>query len=157
AWYYQTVDFGWLADHMLSQQDLTPEQADQARRFMTPATSLAMACVGIVVGTFVIYTVQALYLMLMARVVGNREIGFGKWFSLTAWTRLPNLVAIIAMALVYGFAHGNQIGPAALSVLSLNGLLLHFSPGQTGAALANAITLTLIWSLGLLTYGVMRW
>ncbi|HET7570159.1 MAG TPA: YIP1 family protein [Gammaproteobacteria bacterium] len=156
-WYYRTVDFAWLTDHLLSAGNLTPDQASQARAFMTPGRSLGIACVSVVVVTFVVYAVQALYLMMAARLIGEREIGFGQWFSLTAWTRLPNLLAIVAMALAYGFASGNQIAPAALSVLSLNGLLFHFQNGHAAFSLANSITLTLIWSLGLLTYGVMRW
>lgn len=156
-WYYRTVDFAWLADRLLAGRDLSTDQARAASQFMTRDRSLGFACAGVVIGTLVIYVVQAGYLLLAARLTGEREIGFGQWFSLTAWTRLPSLLGIIAMAVGYGLASGNQVAPTALNVVSLNALLFHLEPAQHGFSLANSVTLTLIWSLGLLTYGVMRW
>lgn len=157
TWYYQTVDFSWLSDQLLSQGNLSAEQREAARGFMSPGKSLGFTIAATVIITFVVYALQALYLVLASRIMGESEIGFGQWFSLTAWTRLPNLLAILGMAIAYGMASGTQVGPSALSVLSLNALLFHLPMGHAAFSLANSITLTLIWSLGLLTFGVMRW
>ncbi|HET7370758.1 MAG TPA: YIP1 family protein [Gammaproteobacteria bacterium] len=157
TWYYQTVDFAWLTDHLLSAKDMTAEQRQATGAFMTPGKSLGLAIAATIFFIFFFYALQAVYLLLAARLLGEREIGFGQWFSLTAWTRLPNLLAIIAMAIAYGMASSTQVAPSALSVLSLNGLLFHYPIGDAAFTLTNTITLTLIWSLGLLTLGVMRW
>jgi len=155
VWYYTSVDIAWLRDQALSQ--VPADNAAQAGRFITRGFLLATSAIGAVLVTLVVYALQAGYLTLVARLLDAREIGFGEWFSLTAWTRLPALLAILAMMISYAFTSSHQVDAGTLNVVSFNTLLVHLHYGDRGFSLAQSVTLTLIWSLGLLSYGVMRW
>lgn len=159
VWYYQTVDFAWFRDQTLalSGRKLTAEQIKQAGQFMTPGYFLGISAIGAIISVFVIYAVQAAYLLVVSHVLEAGETTFGQWFSLTAWALFPGFLAIVAMAIAYASSGSSEVMPADLNILSVNTLLFHAQFGDPTFSVLSSITLTRLWAIGLLTYGVMRW
>src|SRR5690606_11583305 len=120
-----TVDFNWLVDHFLSMsgQDMSAEQREAARGFMTPTSMTVQTLVGVVVVSLLIYAIVALYLHIVAKVGGNTEMDYGRWFSLVSWTSLPSIVIVIGMILNYGLSDGGQVAPENVAVTNLGNLL----------------------------------
>ena len=97
-WYYQTVDFPWLLDHMFgAQSGMDPDQAEAAKKFMTPGMMAGSSVAGTLIVLPLMLLLQAVYLLLAARVVGN-DLPFGKWFAFATWTSVPSLLLIPVMA-----------------------------------------------------------
>lgn len=124
-WYYQTVDFDWLVDHFLSMsgREMTPEQLEAARGFMSPMAMTIQSVVMVVVFTLVMYAIIALYLHIVAKVGGYKEMEYGRWFSLVAWASFPMVLVVAGMALNYGLSDSGQVSPEMLAVTNLANLL----------------------------------
>lgn len=156
SYYYLTVDFAWLAEQLISQQSaqMTAEQREQAIAFMNPGFLIASTLIGGLVFIFVIHALIALYLFIIAKVTGDEENGYGRWFAASVWSGFPGVLSMLAMALNYALADGNQISQQELSVTNLNALLFHFPMQHPWAGFAAALDLTAFWQIGLLALAV---
>lgn len=156
VWYYQTVDFNWLVDHFLSLsgKEMTPEQMEAARGFMSPTAMIIQTLVMVVVFSLVVYAIIALYLNIVAKVGGNTDVEYGRWFSLVAWTSLPTVVIVIGMALNYAMSENGRIAPENLAVTNLANLLgLDMSkPGWERTL--GSFDIVMLWQIFLLGLGV---
>lgn len=166
-WYYASVDGDWLRDHMIAQatqrmeekgQPVDQTQLDAMQKFMTPKILMFGTLAGAVFATAIIYLLQALYLFLVAKVSGDKENGFGRWFSFTSWAYFPNIVATIASFFSYAFSGTKQVAPDELAVTSLNKLLfLNLHAGDTWFSFFESIHITTLWIIGLMAFGLMVW
>lgn len=156
TWYYQTVDFAWLVDHFLTQsgRDMTPEQMEAARGFMSPLSMTIQSLVAVVVITLLMLAIVALYLHIVAKVSGNRELEYGRWFSLAAWTSFPTILIVAGMALNYGLSGSGHIPPETLAVTNLANLL-GLDMGEPGWQRAlGSFDIIMLWEIFLLGLGV---
>jgi len=155
--YFQSVDFSWLQDQLLSRNPNMPADArEQARQFMSPGMMMGMSVAGILIVVPVVLLVVSVYYLLAAKVIGS-DIGFGKWFAFTLWTSIPTLLAVPA-GLVRILASNNaQILPEAINPLSLNELLLHLPAASPWASLASAVDVTRLWSILVAVIGYKLW
>ncbi|HEX7048186.1 MAG TPA: YIP1 family protein [Gammaproteobacteria bacterium] len=155
-WYYQTVDFDWLVDHFLSMsgQEMTPEQMEAARGFMSPMAMTIQTLVAVVLFTFVIYAILALYFHIVAKVSGFKDMEYGRWFSLVAWASFPAVLIVAGMVLNYGLSDSGQIPPEMLAVTNLANLL-GFDASEPGwqRALAS-FDIIMLWEIFLMGLGV---
>lgn len=158
--YYAWVDFEWLVNTTIAQATASgksPEQAEQIRAFMSRSQQMIFTAVGIVVVTLVIYTIEAAYFHIVNKVVGNPEIGYGQWFSFSAWTAFVGIVNALALIVVILIADSNQLPAEELTPLSMNALFIHAQPGDPWFTWGNSLTLVNFWMLWLMTLGFSRW
>lgn len=160
AYYFLWVDFEWLVDdvvRMTVKPGADPATAEAIRSFMSPMVQIASTAVGVLLGTLVFYTIQAVYLHLVNKVVGDPTLGFGQWFSFTAWTSFPTVFNALAMLVVILMAADNQLSQQDLMPLSFQSLFVHAEPGSPWATWAGSMSLVSIWVIALATYGFSRW
>lgn len=155
-WYYQTVDFNWLVDHMLamSGNEMTAEEASAARGFMSPTTMMWSSAIGAAVFMLVMFAIIALYLHIVAKVGGNPELEYGRWFSLVAWTSFPSVLTVLGMAINYGLSDSGHVAPENLAVTNLANLL-GLDVTQPGwQRTLGTFDIILLWEIFLLGLGV---
>ena len=159
AYYYNWVDFEWLVEETIRQIPAEDRAAseDAIRGFMSPKSSMITTLIAIVVMTFVIYLIEAVYFHLAIKVATGAKIGFGQWFSFAAWTGFVGIFGSLAALLTIVFADSNQIAAESLQVLSINNLVLHAAPGDAWFRWGSSLTLVNLWMLGLMSYGYARW
>lgn len=159
GWYYLTVDFEWMVSAMLSQssQQMTPEQMEQAAAFMKPGFMLGSTLIGIVVMTFFVYAILALYLLIVSKVSGDDKNGYGLWFGTTTWAFFPGILSIIGSAIIYALADTSQVAPFDLSITNLNALLFHLPMNHPWASWLMRFDLTIFWSIALLGLAISQY
>lgn len=156
VYFYLTVDFDWFVARLMSMsgQEMSAAEIEQAASFMSPGIMLAGSVFGVVAVTFITYAIYALYLHIVAKVSGDQSNGYGRWFSLTAWSYFPMVLMVAGMWVNYLLAGTRQIGQEELAVTNLNSLIFRMAPDNSWFTLLNSLDITLIWSLGLLSLGV---
>ncbi len=159
VYYYSWVDFPWLVDETIRQ---LPEEnravaAEAVRNFMQQGRTMWITVGSVVVVSFIIYALQALYLHLANKMTSGSEIGYGQWFSFSVWINFVSIFASIAALLVILMADSNQLASTSLQPLSLNALLVRASPGDTWHTWANSLSLISVWTIFLGSIGYARW
>jgi hypothetical protein len=159
VWYYMTVDIGWMADQILSTMSakMDADKLEQVRHSFTRGRFLFGAIIGGTVVIGLIYVIQALYLFLVSKVAGYEVQEFGKWFSFTAWTSFPAVLAPVAQTVSYLFSPNKQVSLYQLDVTSLNTLFFHLPMQSHWFTTVYSLRLTLFWTLGLMVYGFSIW
>lgn len=159
AYFYNWVDFPWLVEETIRQMpaESRAEGAEAVRQFMQPSTSMWMSIAAVAIVTFLVYLLQATYLHLANKMMSGSDIGFGQWFSLSAWTGFVSVFGTLAAFIAMFLADSNQLSAEGLQVLSFNSLLLHAAPGEPWFRWASSWGLINIWSILLLSLGYSRW
>ena len=159
AYYYAWVDFEWLIGETIRQIPAEDRAASEeaVRGFMTPQTNMITTVIAIVVMTFVIYLIEAIYFHLANKVTTGADIGFGQWFSFAVWTAFVGIFGSLAAFMMILLADSNQVTAESLQVLSLNNLLLNAEPGSPWFRWGNSLTLVNFWMLALMSIGYARW
>lgn len=158
--YYAWVDFDWLVNQSVAealQDGADPSVEAGIRGFMQPGTMMAVSAVSILVMTLLIYLLQAAYLHLVNKVIGNPELRFGQWVALSAWSGFPLVFQALSTFVVIAITEDRQLGQHELSPLSLQSLVIGADAGSSWTTWGNSITLITFWSIGLLALGIMRW
>jgi len=158
-YYYGWVDFPWLVEETIHQlpAETRAEAAEGVRQFMQPGRQMWMTVAGIVIGSLLIYTVQAVYLHLANKLVSGTDIGFGSWFSFSVWTNFIAVFGTLAGFAVIFMADSNQLSTQSLSALSMNALLVHANSGDAWFTWANSLSLVHLWIIALMSIGFGRW
>ena len=159
AYYFSWVDFPWLVEETIRQvsAENRAESAEAIRTFMQPERSTWTTIIAIVIMTFVIYAIQAVYLHLANKLVTGAEVGYGQWFSFSVWTGFVGVFGILAAFVMLFMADSNQVSQQGLQVFSLNSLLMHAAPGEPWFTWATSLTLINFWTLFLMSIGFARW
>lgn len=158
-WYYATVDIAWLQDRLIAADGaIVDESQRRAARSVMSRKGLATLSIGsTVIVTPLLVVLQAAYLAVAGRVMGNKTRPFGHWFALAAWAMAPTLLLLPAMALQLVLSGNGQLLPEALNPLSVNQLLFGFERGEPWAALLASLNITTAWSTALLVLGLRLW
>jgi hypothetical protein len=159
AYYFSWVDFPWLVEETIRQTPVErrAESADAIRQFMQPGRSTWTTILAIVVMTFIIYSVQSTYLHLANKLTTGSDIGWGQWFSFSAWTAFVGVFGALAMLVTILMADNNQLAQTDLQPLSMNSLLIHASPGDPWFTWGSSLSLVNFWMLFLMSIGYARW
>ncbi len=155
AYYYSVVDFDWYKAQTLAA--MPADQADQAEQFIKRGTVMTSVLVGTAVVTLVVYLIYSIYLLLVHKLSGDQEHGFGHWFSLSVWSGWPGILSVIAMFGYLLFTGNNQINESQLNFLSLNSLVTQYPNDHALAGVMNGITPFLFWTIGLAALGLKLW
>ena len=159
-WYFSILDIPWFMEDLLYQggADPSPEQIEAFREQMEDVSSRAFIISGFLgasLGLILIWVLQAGYLTLVSALTGD-GYRFRNWFCLATWTAIPSLLSVVGMAITLALNPNGQIGQMELDPLQLANLGVQFG----NPALDNTISpisLTYIWTLGLLVYGYRQW
>lgn len=160
VFYFTWVDFEWLVDETIRGAIRGGSPADQAeaiRGFMSVNNSIIFSILGIVLVTLAVYAIQAGYLHLVNKAVGDPSLGYGQWFSFTVWTAFVGIFNALAALVVILMADSNQLAQTELAPLSMNALFIHAEPGETWFTWGNSLGLVNFWMLWLMTLGFARW
>ncbi len=159
-WYYSVVDIEWLKDLMFSNnpdiQKLPEEQRAQAISMYGRNTLLLGSVIGVVVVLPVISALQALYLLLAAKVTGLQP-GFKHWFAMSCWTGLPVLLSTVVSAILLLLSDTAQVSPSVMQPFSLNELVFHRPIGSPGQTLLESLNIPSLLTWGLMIIGVHTW
>jgi hypothetical protein len=155
-WYYSSVDVDWLINQALAARAMTAAQRAQAAAFMTRGTLLGSSLIGGILVLFVTQVVQAFYFFFIYEFL-EVQLSFRKWFALTWWCSLPQLISVAATAVMLLLRVHAQTPATILSPLSLNVLFFHFDPADSGYALLNSLSLVQLLTLLLMVIGVQTW
>jgi hypothetical protein len=158
VWYLGWVDFDWFIEQQV--RAANPEdqaQVAQAMEMMSPGMMMSFAAIGAVIGSFVLYLIQTVYLHLAAKMAGGGDFRFGDWFSFTAFTWFVSVFASLAAIVVILTASDNRLPAESLAPLSLNNLLVHASPGDPWFTWATYLGLPTLWIIGLTILGYAHW
>lgn len=160
VFYFSWVDSEWLVNEVVAQavaNGAPPDQAEQMRTFMSPTRQMTFTVVSIVLITFIIYAIEAVYFHLVNKIVGDPAIGYGQWFSFSAWTAFVGIVNALVVLVMILIADSNQVRADELMALSMNSLFIHAEPGGAWFNWGNSLTLVNFWTLWLMTLGFSRW
>jgi Yip1 domain len=159
VFYTLWVDFPWLVEETIRAlpADTPPENEDAIRDFMSPNKQAMFGVVGIILITFIIYALQAVYLNLVTKMAVGDQFKFGDWFAFSAWTGFVGIFNSIIMLGVILTSSSNQVGQESLLPLSFNTLFIHAAPGEPWFTWGNSLTLVNIWILVLMAIGYSRW
>jgi hypothetical protein len=159
-WYYSAVDVEWLKDIMFSNnpefQTLPEAQRAATTGMLTRTTMLWSSLVGALIAIPVFMVVQALFLLLAAKVT-KVSLGFKHWFALVSWSSLAGLIGIVVAAILLLLADNAQISPGTLQALSVNELLFHRPVGSPGQGLLDSLNIPGFLSWALMVIGVHTW
>lgn len=156
VWYAATADPQWLDASLTARHpEMNAQQLAATGKMMHGGVAMAVFAVTGVLGTVAMFALSALYLLLAGRFIGA-EIGFGKWFAFSAWTRVPGLLVVLLMALQVATGHG-QVALEDLNMVSLNFLFLHLAAPHPWFGFANALDLSAVWSTALTIIGLRAW
>lgn len=159
-WYYSIVDIEWLKDTMYSNNPdiaaLPDDKRAAAMSMLGRNTMLWSSVVAMCVVIPVVFLLQALYLMVAAKVT-KLSPGFKHWFALSCWSALPALLGSIVGAILLILADSTQIAPSVLQPLSLNELLFHVPQGGNGYKLFESLSIPAFLSWALMIIGVRVW
>lgn len=160
TYYYTWVDFEWLIEYTLDTQIAAEDRAaseDAVRSFMSPTSSIVTSVLAIVIITFVIYLLQALYFHLANKMTTGADVSYGQWFNFSAWANFVNVFGAIAGFVVILMASSNQLPSQDLQVFSMNNLLIHAEPRDPWFAWGSFVHLLVVWVIALCTIGYSRW
>ncbi len=156
-WYFlHFVDYAWLQDHMLA-AITDPAEREQANSMgMAQQTMGIMTAVGGAIALVASFALSGIYFMVVGK-VKNREFGFRKGFSLSAWASVPTLLLLPLGILQMVLAPHPQMSLEALNPTTLNQLVFHFEATHPLAGLLETISIPFAWSLVLLVIGYQAW
>ena len=159
-WYFSILDIPWFMENLLYQggADPTEEQIEQFNEQMesvSPQVFVVTGFLGASLGLIITWLLQAGYLTLVSALTGD-GFRFGNWFCLATWTAIPSLFSIMGMAITILLNPSGQIGQMELDPLLLGNLGLQFGDSPINNVI-GPISLTYLWTLGLLVYGYHSW
>jgi len=160
-WYFSILDMAWFADDIIANfgDGFSEEQAEGVRDLYTGRSQNVMALtagIGGAVSLVVLYLLQAGYLTLTSA-LGGDGYRFKNWFSLVCWTSLPYLLSVIGMAVTIALSPNGQLSAFDLDPLSLANLGMNAGGNSTLQSLFTTVSLTMLWSLGLVVLGYKQW
>lgn len=158
VWYYQMVDFAWLQERLIAQNVALVDDSSRqmARSVLSRGSLLALSVAGALVAIPALLAAMAAYFLMAGKALGQGR-SYRQWFGFVAWGTAPTLLLIPVMAMQIVLARSNQLAPEALNPLSLNQLLVHATDTSPWHGLLNSLSLTTVWSVGLLAIGLRNW
>ena len=158
-YYFSWVDSPWLIEEAIRQlpAENRAEAGEGVRNFMQSGWNVWVTLIAIVIMSFVIYALQAVYFNLANKLITGSEIKYGQWFSFSAWTAFVAVFGTLAAFIVIFTADSNQLSTQSLQVLSMNSLLIHAGPGDPWFTWGSSLSLINFWMLFLMSIGYARW
>ncbi len=158
VWYFNMVDFAWYVDDALSLANLEGDELEAARdgmNSMSRNTFLSFGILGSVFAILGLNTFQAGYLSLVSALRGE-SLKFGHWFSLQCWAGMPILLSIVGIFATILLSPNGQLSAYDLDPFTLRNLGLT-TDNEAVQGLLASVSLTMLWSTGLVIAGYKHW
>ncbi|MBU6377999.1 MAG: YIP1 family protein [Gammaproteobacteria bacterium] len=155
--YFDKVDAGWFTEQSVlrSGQELTAQQLAAIRESAGGGMIKWTASLGSAVGLGVSLLLYAVYFLLAGKVTGV-SVSFSQGLALAGWSQMPLLLNSVLMFIgILGMSPQTPL--EALSLTSLDALLLHLSVDSPWYGFANALSLLSIWTVFLAALGWKLW
>ena len=149
---------------MLERQGTPQETIDQVRAqseqqiaiTANPMIAAGMAVLGAVLIFFVLALVQALYFMIVGKVMKTGH-DFSDWFALSVWGRMPWVIAAIVTTIA-AFVMSAQADVSAYNLLAFSTWMdLPNENHVFFSQFVKSFDLIVIWSIVILTIGFNSW
>lgn len=162
-YYYSRVDFAWLLERMVdssmarmkegvSRHDVEARMGDLSAGMMC-----AMMLFAGLTSILMILAFRAVYLLVLSRLLSERQVGIGTWMALSIWAAVPTALSS-AVALLYILSMDvSYLMPEDVAVASVNHLFLHLPSTDRWAPLATSLDVFLGWNAVILGVGFSRW
>ena len=158
VYYFSVVDIDWMFQQMQAAAAAKgQDMPEEAREFLTPSILMGGSIIASIVMVLIITALSAFYLLMVAKFTSEDTRSFGKWFSLSVWTSVPNTLGALLMIIYFAAMGSSQIGLEDVTFFSANSLITHYPSGTAEAGFFNAITPFLFWSIGLVAMGLKLW
>jgi len=156
--YFQVVDREFLIEQLIEQtQAFVNAPEDQLRANLedtNPKRLAVQSVISVMIVVPLVMCIYAGYLSLISKFTYD-EIPYRQWLSLTVWSGIPSLFIAIAGWVVLLTNDDGMIGIQDLNPLTLNSLIFQTQGEFSG--LLNAINLSQIWSVILMSIGYRKW
>jgi len=143
-WYFQIVDFSWLADYSISANRRMAQLPEASRTALASKMSrgrlMGFTVTAALLAPLLIRTLTATFFNLLGKLLNIRKT-FGEWLAVIWWASLPLTLNLLAAVLFLALTPSHQISPPGLSVLSLNELFAHRSYHERGFNVLTTLTL----------------
>lgn len=159
-WYTSIVDLQWLTDQQIRNSgfaSMLTEAQIEARVASAddhPTRSMVLTGIATAASVVILRLLEALYYLATARAAQRK---YRQWLSLACWTGMPSLLAVIPAAILLATATSAQIDQASLQALSLNSLIFHRMPGDSGYTLLTNVNLLQLVGSYLAAAGIRAW
>lgn len=158
-YYFNWVDFSWFVEETIRgiPAESRAEGAEMTRNFMQQGATTWMAVGGVVIGSFVIYAIMAVYFHLANKLTTRAELSYGQWFSFSVWANFVAVFGALAAIVFIMMSESNQISVESLQLTSFNSLFVHAQAGDPWFGMASSFSLMNIWVIALMVIGYTRW
>lgn len=159
-WYYGTVDFPWVLNHII-EQEVTKDPGNEGsiRGVMGGWRPGAFSTISILTIFFAIGAtalLMSVYLLFISA-ISDEPFSYRQWLAFNFWTAIPGLVSVAIMTVMALVAPDNRTPPDELNPLTLNNLVFHLDVKHPLKQMLDAVDLTLIWSVVLGVIGYREW
>jgi hypothetical protein len=154
-YYSSVVDFPWMMEQMMSAVKGVSAE-DMQKHAMSKGMFTGMSIASVIVVSPLFVALTGAYLMLMAKLL-TKDFSFGKGFALSAWSSVPNLLAVLAGMVMLMLSSNGRVTAQQLNPLSLNQLFFQYAPGHPMATLLDSLSVPVFWSMALSVIGFQVW
>lgn len=147
--------FGGISPESLVDQqlagvpDMPADQLAAARANMltvAPYTAHIAAVIN-VLATLFFTALFALIYFVGERMLARERNGYGRWFAATAFAFLPGVLNALGLIVLAMMSSEPNLSIHLGNYASLNNLVLHLSPAESGFGFASAFNLFFLWSI----------
>ena len=156
SWYYRSVDFTWLVNHIIQLEGYTDEAQIKAVSAVKPGALIVIAVMSVVLVLMAVTSIMSLYLVVVSAIVDD-PYRLRHWFSFAVWGSLPSLASIIAMVSNFVLAADQRIGPEQLNPLTFNNLFFHLAAASPFKRLLDSVDIPMLWSWAVMVIGYREW
>jgi Yip1 domain len=160
-WYYHTVDFPWLVNHLVDvRTHSAPVDEQQAIAAgivkMKPGAFIVITVFSVIIVFLALTLFMSLYFLILGAIYDD-PYRFRHWFAFTLWATMPSLVAVVAIVANVLLTDGGRVAPEQANPLSLNNLFFHVGLDNKFKQLLDSLDLTVLWSWVLMVVGYREW
>ncbi|WJG11193.1 YIP1 family protein [Aliiglaciecola sp. LCG003] len=157
--FYGNMSPDWIMEQqLLHAGEIAPAERDATIDMMSQAVEY-LGLIGSVLSTIFLVFVCALsagYLMLVSKLSANKNnYQFGDWFSFSIWSQMPLFINLFGFIIIFLTSSTPDLPLELPNYASLNQLYLGLVPGDVFFNFAENINLFYLWSIGLVTLGLM--
>lgn len=160
-YYFASVDFAWLKETMIDQMavkgDMSDEELQAVSEYLTKTPMIWSTTIGGSLSLVVMNTILALYLMMVTKMNGGDNVGFGAWFGFSWWVSMPHVVAALMSILMLMFSTTGMVALEELGVTTVNSLIFGVDSSSAWFGFLTGLDVLMFWSIALIAMGLSSW
>ncbi len=163
VYYYSRVDFGWLLERMIDssmarmKEGVSRQEVEMRMGELTAGMMCALMLFAGLASILMILAFRAVYLLVLSRLLSERQTGIATWMALSIWAAVPTALSSVIALLYILTLDVSYLMPEDVAVASVNHLFLHLPSSDRWAPLATSLDVFLGWNAVILGVGFSRW